>query len=362
MKTLIVTVGVSLLTNRDEDVPVDDRRPWAGWHSGVELPCEEDMIDYLRSTDLQQASAETNTLRALALTEQDHLVFLHSQTGDGELCGEVLARFYEEEGYRVELREIRRLSFEETAFRDFGLKGLVAALFEEIGKAQGTPVFCATGGFKAEIAFVNLVGMLMGVEVYYMHEKFRDLIRFPTFPVEWNLEVVERNLDFFEWIDQELRRSVEVENRLHNFPGVRPFVENTDDGYAYLSAAGDLLFRAYCDRSQRIPRTMWPIASERTPEQKNGLSGVEHTRPSGWEHMVDLLCRIDCVERVRYDGSAPAAARRPGIQDVGVDTGTVRVVYERGGRRLPLVIETTARGQAQCQLLVDYIARRLKSG
>jgi putative CRISPR-associated protein (TIGR02619 family) len=361
MRTIITTVGTSLLTNRDQDLPDAARRPWAGWHPGAELPREEDVFKHLHKGDLQRASAETNTLRALPLMEQDRLVFLHSQTGDGQLCGRALARFYEAEGYRVRLREIGRLGFEERAFRDFGLKGLVAILFEEIKAAQGTPVFCATGGFKAEIAFVNLVGMLMGVEVYYMHEKFRELIRFPAFPVDWNLGVVERNIDFFEWVDEEPRRSSEVETRLHNFPEARPFVEETEDGSAYLSAAGDLLLRSYHDRSQQRPRAVWPPASGRSPEEKNEVSGVEHHRPQGWERIVDLLCRIDCMERVHYDGSAPSATRRPGIQGIDPETGTIQAVYERGGKRLPLVIETTGRGEAQCQLVADYIGRKLKA-
>ena len=52
------------------------------------------------------------------------------------------------------------------------------------------------------------------------------------------------------------------------------------------------------------PRAVWPEASPNSPEQKDGLSGVQHKRPRGWESFVDTLCRIDCISYVRYSEDA----------------------------------------------------------
>ena len=363
MRTLIVTVGTSLLTNDDRNEPEESRRPWAGWKYEDVLPDAGVLSQHLKTADLQKLSAETNTLRALPVMEKDRLVVLHSHTPEGKFCAEALKLIYEPQGFDVALREIGLLGYKESAFQDQGLKALISILFEEVNKSERAghqPIFCATGGFKAEIAMVNMVGMLRGIEVCYMHEKFRDLIRFPALPIEWDVDVVERNLSFFDWIDSDMRKATEVESRLHQFPEVRMLTELLDDGYAVLSSAGNLLFQAYKNQTGRLPQAIWPESSERSPSEKNGISSMEHHRPPSWEKVVDLICRINCVHDVRYEGSAPSGSRGAGILKTDAETGGILAVYEKQGKRLPMWIETTARGEAQTQLVTDYIGRRLK--
>jgi hypothetical protein len=64
------------------------------------------------------------------------------------------------------------------------------------------PVLCATGDFKAEVAFLNVLGALLHVE------QFREIVRLP---------------------------------RLRGRPELRPLVMDDAGGHTYLNAAGDLL-------------------------------------------------------------------------------------------------------------------------
>ena len=359
MRSIIVTVGTSLLTNDDRGLPEGERRSWAGWRRGVPLPELSDLRVFLDTVESRRVSAEANTLQALPLREGDALVLLHSQTDDGQRCAQALQEHYQRLGFRAVCRRIDGLQFSERVFAERGLKSLISVVFEEIAlanKAGLLPVLCATGGFKAEIAFVNLIGMLMGVEVCYLHELFQELIVFPRFPVDWNLEVVERNLDFLEWLDAEPQAVTAVESRLYQAPELRPFVYDDTDGHSYLTAAGDLLFSAYKARTQRLPAAVWPPASERQPAEKNVVSSVAHHRPDGWEGVVQRICGLDCVQRVSYD----AAAVGPGVRILDGQSGTIGVTYERSGAILPLVVETTARGDAQTQLVADYLRRNIK--
>ncbi len=362
MRTIIATVGTSLLTNPDIGVDNDKKRPWAGWRQGHKLPDKETMVKYLRTADMRKASAETNTFQALPLWDNDKIILLHTQTDDGKICAEALKEFYEEQDYLVEVREITFLNYREKSFAEKGLKSLVTILFEEIDKAdrdKRTPILCATGGFKAEIAFLNLIGILMGIEVCYIYEKFEELIQFPTFPITWNTDIVKENISFFEWIDEEPRNSGEVENRLHQHPYLRTLVVDGQDGNSYLSAAGDLLYKAY-KRSGNVPRAIWPKSSEKSPEEKIQLSGDEHSRPKNWEKIVDNISRIDCVEYIRYDGSAPSKTRNAGVYKTDPEKGEIYAAYKNDDKVLPMVIGTTARGEEQCQLVANYIDRKVK--
>src|SRR5262245_57113757 len=243
-RVLITTVGTSLLTNPDS-------RPWSGWNRRNDLPLpDEAAVDgWLASADLALASAETNTLRALSVGSSDHVLLLHSDTPEGRFCSGRLGRFYREvvRCADVSERQITALGYHHASFAQRGLRSLVAVAVRAIhdAKARGhQPVFCATGGFKAEIAFLNLLGALLDVEVNYIHDQFREVVRLPRLPLAWDADCVVRHQDFFDWIDAEPRPSQEVEGWLRGRPELRPLVEDDPDGHTYLNAAGDLLFQA----------------------------------------------------------------------------------------------------------------------
>ncbi|GIX03296.1 MAG: hypothetical protein KatS3mg113_0302 [Planctomycetaceae bacterium] len=355
-RRLLITVGTSLLTNRD--------RPWAGWNPRDKKPLPEQKVveAWLMTASECQISAETNTLRSIGLEESDHLVFLHSETTEGQFCAQQLAAYYlaRQLCKQAELRQIGSLGYEQESFINRGLKSLISVVIQEVRKAREghqIPLFCATGGFKAEIAFLNVLGALLKIEVYYMRELFREVVRLPQLPLSWDVEYVLKHRDFFDWIDAQPRRSDDVENWLRARPELRSLVEEDHEGHTYLNAAGDLLYQAALQVTQNRPRAMWPPPHSRPPHEKNAVSTVPHHRPQGWEQIVTRLCAIDCVELVRYDDKARCSA---GIKIIDSKNGVIGVCYSRGDQQLPLVIDTTARGEEQTLLVSEYIRRLVR--
>lgn len=352
-RQIICTVGTSLLTNRD-------RRPWSGWspRSNNSLPDAGDVDAWLRNADVAEASAETNTLSRLDLSPKDTLILLHSDTLEGSFCAQRLQTFYCERLRAVEIEKIGSLGYSTDNFSS-GLKALINIVItkERQGRNRGMEtLLCATGGFKAEIAFLNLLGALLGIEVVYIHELHRDLVRLPRLPLEWNADFVIQHREFFQWINTEPRKSTDVESWLRGNPELRLLVEDCDDGTTCLSAAGDLLYRVALEKLSMAPRAVWPKADPRPPREKNHLSGVEHHRPDGWERFVERLCAIDCVTSVRYAKEAHGSDR---VKILDGEKGVIGLVYGVSGKVLPLRVETTARGQEQTELVERYL-RSLK--
>lgn len=352
-RQIICTVGTSLLTNRDN-------RPWAGWNPRKPdlLPDAETVDRWLKNADPAQASAETNTLRALDLGDSDALALLHSDTLEGLFCAERLATCYRTGNRHVVLERIGKLGYGAEVFTS-GLKALVDVTLRLVRtgrEAARQPLLCATGGFKAEIAFLNLMGALLEIEVVYIHELHRDLVRLPRLPLAWDAEFVSRHEDFFNWIDAEPRRSQDVESWLKSRPELRSLIEEGDDGNAYLTAAGDLLFKVAQARLASGPRAIWPEADPRPPREKNKLSQVEHHRPPGWERYVERICAIDCVSVVRYD---EAARGGPRVKVMDAARGILGVRFGDRDCDLPLRVETTARNEGQGELVAEHI-RKLK--
>lgn len=346
-RQIICTVGTSLLTNGE--------RPW-DWKSSAALPELQVVVDWLKTADLAKASAETNTLRALEIGESDTLALLHSDTPEGLFCADALQQHYKDKVAAASVEKIGQLGYGADNFTA-GLKGLVDITLRLIRDAQHRrPVLCATGGFKAEIAFLNLLGALLGIEIVYIHERHRELVRLPRLPLTWDDEFVSKHENFFQWIDQEPRRSNEVESRLKAAPELRSLVEGDHDGHTLLTAAGDLLFKAARARRAMGPRATWPAPDPRPPEDKNKVSDVGHHRPKGWDSVVARLCAIDCVKCVRFDKSARGAK----VKVIDPNEGKLGVCFGEADNDLPLLIETTARGDDQCQLVADYFSKVLR--
>jgi putative CRISPR-associated protein (TIGR02619 family) len=355
-RLLITTVGTSLLTNRDT-------RPWAGWNgrNGDPLPDENVVQEWLTSADLVAVSAETNSLRSLCLESSDSVLFLHSDTPEGRFCSNQLCNFYSQNHHltKVEEKEIKALGYQHESFAQRGLRSIVSIVIEAIKSANEKghqPIFCATGGFKAEIAFLNIIGALLNIEVFYIHDQFREVVRLPRLPLDWDANYVVQHRDFFNWIDSEPRTSHEVESWLKSRPELRSLVEDSSDGYTYLNAAGDLLYRAASERLADRPRVTWPPGVASPPSEKNGVSTIEHHRPKGWEKFVNRLCEIDCVRRVAYDEAAYGGST---VKVLDAASGVLTVRYGSPDSILPLRVDTTANGEAQIELVAEYIRGRI---
>ncbi len=359
MRTIICTVGTSLLTNRDS-------RPWSGWspRERPALPAAETVDSWLETSDPVVASAEINTLHRLEIGEGDELALLHSATPEGEFCAKRLEAYFEPRlgkaspGHpRVKLQVLGHLGYGAAAFSG-GLKSLVDCtlqLVRDARKRERLPVLCATGGFKPEGAFLGLVGALLEIDVVYIHELHRELVFLPRLPLSWDPDFVVRNEDFFLWIDGEPRPSHEVEQRLKACPELRPLIEDGGEGNSYLTAAGNLLFQAAQEMRRSVPHATWPKADPRPPAEKNRVSTVEHHRPDGWEKFVRRLCEIDCVTSVAYEPLAFGGER---VKILDEAAGSIGLRYEKQSKTLPLRVESTARGAAQTDLLVTYLRTR----
>jgi putative CRISPR-associated protein (TIGR02619 family) len=237
------------------------------------------MISYLKKTDPVKASAEMNCLsRLLAQSEdrtQETVALLHSETTDGALCAVALREHLEREwGCKATLHPIIGLTYSETRFVERGLRSLVQTLAHLLHHARRNgqaAIINATGGFKAEIAYATLVGLLFDVPVCYIHEAFREIVTLPATPVGWDLSLIFDYRDFFDWLDEEPRETTIVQQRMAGIPvAIQALVEHADDGYSYLSAMGEAYFAAFRDRESSVVQTPLYLSPSALAEYEKG--------------------------------------------------------------------------------------------
>jgi putative CRISPR-associated protein (TIGR02619 family) len=127
MRTIITTVGTSLLTNRDD-------RPWR-WRFGAPFPPEQTIAKWLPTAHPTAISAETHTWYRLGTFESGpttQIVLIHSATSDGQFCAEQLRQYAESKSLKAECRQVKDLSYADADTFNRGLGQLVRVIAEAI--------------------------------------------------------------------------------------------------------------------------------------------------------------------------------------------------------------------------------------
>ncbi|MFQ6071261.1 MAG: putative CRISPR-associated protein [Methanosarcinales archaeon] len=215
----------------------------------------------------------------------------------GNICSSALVKYYEEKGYNVLPEKIEHLDYKEKKFKLEGLHSLVnkiATLIEENIKKREVALV-ATGGFKAEIAYATLIGILFKVKVYYIHEKFKDIIDLPPIPIHLDVRFWHKYEEDLKWIMQ-YRTEDEIKNRFKGeVPKEFSFLLNYDkDTKQYsLSPAGHAFYRAYSFRKPEIEL----IGSRRIKIKRMQDHTTLFGRPNYVDEISDKDVRI-LLERV----------------------------------------------------------------
>jgi putative CRISPR-associated protein (TIGR02619 family) len=163
MSTILTTTGLSLYQNAKREYQTNQ-------------PTDDQMRQYLR-TNPDRASSEANSLLKFAKPDDD-LVLLHTQTLDAIRCASLLRDYFSSKGYKH--TRLVQLEFKGDAqhIETTGLRSLIDTLINEIEGAQrkqADVVINATAGFKAQVVYSTMIGMIYQVPVKYIHEEFEAL-------------------------------------------------------------------------------------------------------------------------------------------------------------------------------------------
>ncbi|MDG4550923.1 MAG: putative CRISPR-associated protein [Candidatus Contendobacter sp.] len=352
MRTIITTVGTSLLNNRDG-------RPW----SKDPLPDPAVVAAWLQDADPRRASAELHTWFRLGLFEQpthERVRLIHSHTPDGQFCAERLRDYAQRHRLDAALVDITELHYTDTATFNRGLRQLVHVLAEQIraARAQGEVALAATGGFKAEIAVANLVGALLDTPVYYIYEQFEHLIKLEPLPIalqgDWLRQGPGEKL-LQTLAAEEIVPRQQVHSLLQADPRLELLLEAEEVG-DQLHVAPNLLGE-FAVQLFQTPPIGWPPECETPPMDKIQLEGTAHHRPTGWKETVNQIARNIYVRRIRYDAGA---GQRTGLLPASDNHSDLYGVLNDGRDWLGLRIETTAENEAQRRRVLDYLRRQLR--
>jgi putative CRISPR-associated protein (TIGR02619 family) len=199
--------------------------------------------------------AEVNSIASLVknnyVPPDAGLYFFHSASDDGRAIADVLTRLHRRRGHSpVEAVEVEDLQDQDPRrFRTHGLRNLARQLCRRIREHSAEAcAINATGGYKAQVAIAVLLGQALGIPVYYMHERFSDIIAFPPLPVALDFEVWMRAsglLHALEQHDEPAERSLFEDEWDERYESLVETVTIDGRDYLELSAAGQIFHETF---------------------------------------------------------------------------------------------------------------------
>jgi hypothetical protein len=244
------------------------------------------------------------------------------------------------------------------AFRNRGLRNLVrdmADLVKAERRKGHDPIINATGGFKAQISLAGLIGQVLGVAVYYMFERFDEVIEMPPMPVAFDLALW---LDHFTVLDALSRGDVPAsDGRLqHVDPRLEPLLFRADD--VTLSAMGELFHEGFLHQFAQHGIALLPPASDVAPANKPRLFGKDHHKPSGLDAYFNQLARVPYVTRLHmfYSNLDLVERHRFWLSSRGFDR--VEGCYSDGKGTCTFNVYLTSNHRQQAQAAVVDLSQR----
>jgi len=209
---LLCTVGTSLLSNLARLNPANDEEEKLknAYLSGDSERIAWALFDFDPSSFI--CGAEITTLfrlvqdKARFKIDPGSCFFMLSDTEQGRLTGAILKHYlcgaWEKLGFAAEphvslITVVGLQDAEPYRFKHHGLRNLIREMARAIRDSGGAEncAIDATGGYKAQIAIAVMLGQMMGIPVFYKHEKFNEIIDFPPLPADFDFSLYEEYFD-----------------------------------------------------------------------------------------------------------------------------------------------------------------------
>lgn len=361
--TLVCTVGTSLFNNLKYA------------EESVKKVFEEGNWNQLSLLLLQQPNsaricgAEINSITSICsknlLTSRIRLIFLVSDTDDGRNTGELLKLYYDNKKNPlhfekdVELRVLKGLRDDDVkAFKQQGLKNLVREISNEVRNFGPEAIAInATGGYKAQISFAGMIGQALEIPVYYLFEKFSEVIELPPQPVALDLAFWLNNYLVFELLETEqiiAKSKIDINLESDYFNSLIDQEIDGDDTLVSLSAMGVLFNeRSRLQFTKQETSILSLVPQDDTDPERKSISLRDDHGKDILQKFSRKICRSPYVKKII--NSLPFNPKQTNPILNTTRDGIVEFVLTWTDAGLGLCIQTTGRNKAETNSIALHL-------
>jgi len=305
--------------------------------------------------------AEINSIQSMLdrqfIPDACGLTFLHSDTADGKNTASVLRDYFVGRGFAPVtavvvpgLRDDNPRLFRTEGLRN--LARLICRTIHDYGPEQCA--INATGGYKAQIAIAVLIGQALSVPVYYMHERFAEVIDFPPMPVAMDFTLWMTTSGILWRLSRDTQPqpaadfSEEWDERLEPLVN-REMIDGAE--YLELSPVGQIFHETFTERFRRMaPELLPPKATRKKPPRWE--AGGLRAHPEILAFMERLTAAADFVEScatVYFNPDLPNPTR------FRLGSHGIEAVFSAGTWTVRIRVDTTAEGDIQRRAAVAWL-------
>jgi putative CRISPR-associated protein (TIGR02619 family) len=306
--------------------------------------------------------AEINSMHSLIqngyVTGDCGVYFLHSDTPDGRAIGEVLRETFRQRGHQpVECVQVADLQDSNPKlFRTKGLRNLARELSRIIRNHTASAcAINATGGYKAQIALAVLIGQAIHVPVYYMHERFSEIIAFPPMPVAFDFDRWMQYSRVLYALEKEPRPWAELQEEWDEvLESLTEVVDIDGEKWVELSATGQIFHDAFRERF-RSHREMLlpPPALKKEAPLIRDHSVTLKCRPELERYLQDVTQALPCIQRCVTHYTHPDLPLPMGFRiKPKSDESQIEGIYCNGRETVKFLVHTTAETDTQRRAVV----------
>jgi putative CRISPR-associated protein (TIGR02619 family) len=364
--TLICTVGTSLLNNLKyaED--------------SIKQAFETKNWNYLALLLLKQSNssricgAEINSITSICsqnlLKSRIRLIFLVSDTEDGKNTGSLLKLYYDNKSnplrfeQEVDVRILEGLRDDNVkAFKQQGLKNLVREISNEVRKFSPEAISInATGGYKAQISFAGMIGQALGIPVYYLFEKFSEVIELPPQPIALDLALWLNNYILFEQLETEQTiEKYKIQGNLDSDYLASLIDEEIIDDTTLVSfSAMGVLFneRSRLQFARQLTTILSLIPQDDTPPERKPINLRDDHGKDTLQKFAEKICCSPYVKKII--NSLPFNSQRTNPILNTTKDGIVEFVLTWTDTGLGLCVQTTGRNLVETNTIALYLKEK----
>ncbi len=268
MKRIITTVGTSIFTNyqkdntdlncRIEDLKLKLYEEWGDWEGDIES-MRKMLLPWLNRNS--KSSAEIKSILKLKEQYGEIKVYLiATDTILSPLAAEIIKEFLEQKNIETVFDRskdiISGLQVEDKGeFIKVGLSNLIERLKNLMGGSpdsyKDTLIFNITGGYKAIIPYMTIMGQIYEIPICYIFEETDELIEIPQAPMDFDFSIIDDNYNAFRFLKKQSPISYK---EFLNDPGKEVLEKlkeknliESDSGNMKLTPLGILLVKRYED-------------------------------------------------------------------------------------------------------------------
>ncbi|NWJ95625.1 MAG: hypothetical protein HXX20_07565 [Chloroflexi bacterium] len=370
-RTFICTVGTSLVKNGEIDIDKVKNDPIDQINSTAAKRVREAIINRIDNSETDDArknlSAELKSLMLChpKLEPDDEIFLLYADNLEGRLCAEgikqALIEFvgYNQDDPNIILKRIADLQVK--SFNDFTRKGIrnlykevIAIIKDQGGEYNPNLILNITGGYKAVVPYMTLLGFLYKKKIIYVFEEDRsELITLPLLPLTYDEDLLFRARHFLKRLQgEDILSATEFPKELEiDKARYIPAIIEEEQGLLTLTAFGELLYeRLDLDYPADLPTTSLAPKDKPFKMPTDAHHDNEYIEP-----VVRKMLESRYVEKF-LRGEKGNSPEKKGISKVGEDG---EVTFNTGnslGSRF--TIKTSGRNPEETRRIAEHLIKK----